>query len=402
MQIRPADQINFINKNRLAWSADVLMRFYLPIIGRDAVALYQYLTTSDSVRVSDVLNHLNIGIIDFNDCLDKLTAMNLLDVYTDRKSYQLELKSPKNPNDFLADEFYSRLLLSRVGEQAFEKIAEYVQPFETKLSKKFSDVFKINFSGTVESIAENKTDKNGFDLTSFQNIMRQRHLGFANKEVDVLRIYELADKYNFDWYDLFKIAEKTANANSTINIDAIILEITKPDEEKPDLSTFSPDERQLIMIAKEVEPEVFLNSLKSQEGGFVTKQEREILLRLTRLAVEPEVQNILIHYSLIQTAQSSLNEKFVDRVANDWKRNNVSSAELALKRIESFKENQTSNNSKTNNNYKQNNSFDSTKSSAKVPEWHNETTKNMTTDQDLLALEKLRQEALKDIQGVGD
>ncbi|OFI50069.1 hypothetical protein BG261_10525 [Floricoccus tropicus] len=402
MQIRPADQINFINKNRLAWSADVLMSFYLPIIGRDAVALYQYLTTSDSVRVSDVLNHLNIGIIDFNDCLDKLTAMSLLDVYTDRKTYQLELKSPKNPNDFLADEFYSRLLLSRVGEQAFEKIAEYVQPFETKLSKKFSDVFKINFSGTVESIAEDKTDKDGFDLTSFQNIMRQRHLDFTNKEVDVLRIYELADKYNFDWYDLFKIAEKTANANNTINIDAIILEITKPDQEKPDLSTFSADERQLIMIAKEVEPEVFLNSLKSQEGGFVTKQEREILLRLTRLAVEPEVQNILIHYSLIQTAQSSLNEKFVDRVANDWKRNNVSSAELALKRIESFKENQISNNSKTNNNYKQNNSFDSTKSSAKVPEWHNETTKNMTTDQDMLALEKLRQEALKDIQGVGD
>lgn len=402
MQIRPADQINFINKNRLAWSADVLMRFYLPIIGRDSVALYQYLTTSDSVRVSDVLNHLNIGIIDFNDCLDKLTAMNLLDVYTDRKTYQLELKSPKNPNDFLADEFYSRLLLSRVGEQAFEKIAEYIQPFDTKLSKKFSDVFKINFSGTVESIAEDKTDKDGFDLTSFQNIMRQRHLDFANKEVDVLKIYELADKYNFDWYDLFKIAEKTANANNTINIDAIILEITKPDQEKPDLSTFSADERQLIMIAKEVEPEVFLNSLKSQEGGFVTKQEREILLKLTRLAVEPEVQNILIHYSLIQTAQSSLNEKFVDRVANDWKRNNVSSAELALKRIESFKENQTSNNSKTNNNYKQNNSFDSTKSSAKVPEWHNETTKNMTTDQDLLALEKLRQEALKDIQGVGD
>lgn len=46
-----------------------------------------------------------------------------------------------------------------------------------------------------------------------------------------------------------------------------------------------------------------------------------------------EVQNILIHYVLVQQKNASLNPNFVNALANDWMRNEVFTAETAVKRI---------------------------------------------------------------------
>lgn len=401
MQLMPANQFSVINKKHLMWSADTLVHFYLPIIGFEAFTVYEYLALTDVSRISDILNHLNIGKNNFNEALDKLSAMDLLNVYTDKKQYQLELRSPKNPKDFLADEFYSRLLISKIGQEAFENLSQTAEKLPQKISKKFSDVYKINFSGIVESALPKEKDES-FDITSFKSIMRKQHLTFKDENTDILRLYELADKCNLNWYEAFKLAEKTANADRSINIDAMLYDISAKNQDPVDLSTFSDDEKQLISIAKSVSPEDFLTSLKGQEGGFVTTDERKILVNLSRQNIESQVQNVLIHYSLIQTNQASLNEKFVDRIANDWKRNKVVTAELALKRILSFNQEKVARESQSSY-ARANNKADTTKSSAQVPTWHNEQDyKNETSSEELEKLERLRQEALRDIQGASE
>ncbi|WEV45513.1 DnaD domain protein [Streptococcaceae bacterium ESL0687] len=390
MHLRPVEQFTLINKNRLSWSADLLVRFYLPIVGHTAIVLYQYLTTSDSNRVSDVLNHLNIGVVDFNDSLDKLSAMGLLDIYSDKKTYQLEFKSPKNPSDFLADEFYSRLLLSRIGEQAFERLAKLEDRFENKLSKKFSEVFRVNFSGDFESLAEQASSEQ-FDLTSFKNIMKQQKISFTNENTEVLRLYEIAEKYNYNWYELFKLAEKTINPNRTLNLEGLIASLSPQNQDKIDMESFTSDEKSLVLIAKSMTSLEFLTALKNQENLFITNDERKLLIDLSRNGTPDEVQNILIHYSLIQSNLASLNEKFLEKVLADWNKHRVTSAEGAMRRIIDFKnENlERANNSK---------GHDKTKSSAKVPDWHEAPKEKVYSEEQvekLKKLEELRQEALR-------
>ncbi|WEV61024.1 DnaD domain protein [Streptococcaceae bacterium ESL0729] len=394
MHLRPVEQFTLINKNRLSWSADSLVRFYLPIVGHTAIVLYQYLTTSDSNRVSDVLNHLNIGLVDFNNSLDKLSAMGLLDIFTDKKTYQFELKSPKSPADFLADDFYSRLLLSKLGDQAFNRLAKLEDRFEHKLSKKFSEVFKVNFSGSFESLAE-QVPSEQFDLASFKNIMKQQQISFTNESAEVLRLYEIAEKYSYNWYELFKLAEKTMNANRTLNLEGLIASLNSQNQDQIDMDSFTSDEKSLVLIAKTMTSLEFLTALKNQENLFITNDERKLLIDLSRNGLADEVQNILIHYSLIQSGMASLNEKFLEKVVADWNKHRVISAEGAMRRIIDFRNEmgERANGPK---------GPDQTKSSAKVPDWHegvqDKTSEKVYSDEQvekLKKLEELRQEALK-------
>jgi Replication initiation/membrane attachment protein len=391
----PADNFKLVNKQFVSWSAGSLLPFYLPIVGRDAIVLYEYLTLLDEGKISDILNHLNFGIQDFRYALDQLTAINLIDLYSQGNNYTFQLKSPKQPADFLADDFLARLLIAKIGQPAFDRLADKTTPSGKNISKKFSQVYSVNFNGDVQTIGQ-EIDST-LDINSFKNIMKQQNYAFSDEASDILSLYELADKYDLNWYELFKLAENSMNTDRSLNIAALRNNLIMKNQNTPVLSSFTADERNLIEIAQIADPLDFLESLKGQEGGFVTASEKKILLSLTRQNVPNQVQNILTHYSLIQTNQSSLNAKFAESVANDWVRHGVNTAELALKRIETYlKERQEREN---NNSYINKSKQDMTKESAKVPEWHDESKKVTTSQADLEELRRLREESLKKIQG---
>ena len=158
----------------------------------------------------------------------------------------------------------------------------------------------------------------------------------------------------------------------------------------PALSEFPKGFQDLIVISKEVSPRDFLNKLKQQAGGFASQEELKILNNLDKQNITDQVQNILIHYVLIQQGNASLNARFVNTLANDWLRHKVYNAETAVKRILE-RQQQAEQKQKSNKNYK-----NPGKLVKKAPQWSNASYVNTTSAEDIAKFELYKASRRKD------
>ncbi|EKF51537.1 DnaD domain protein [Lactococcus garvieae] len=377
--MRPGDSFSILNRGKISFDADTFSLLYLPIIGRDAFGLYQLLRVFSTGKISHFLEYLDFGLNPFIDALDKLSGIGLVRVFDKQPGYLLEVKSPLNFEEFLADDFYKQLLISRIGENKVNALATKNEPDALEVTKKFHEVYSVKFEPT-HTVAQTER----FDLSSFKSIMENQHLTFANVTQDILVLYSLAEKFDLNWYELFKAAERTANADKTLNTANLTRMLAGKSEPLPALSEFPQGFQDLIVISKEVSPRDFLTKLKQQAGGYASQEEIKILNNLSKQNIVDEVQNILIHYVLIQQENSSLNARFVNTLANDWLRHKVYNAEAAVKRIlarqQQAKEKQTSN--KTHKSQG--------KLVKKAPEWSNASYVNTTSAEEIAKFEQYK------------
>lgn len=113
--MRAGDSFTMLNRGKTSFDAEAFRLLYLPIIGTDAFALYQLMLSFSTGRISHFLEYLNLGLNPFIEALDKLSGLSLVRVYDDHTSLYFEVKSPLNFENFLADDFYRQLLISRIG-----------------------------------------------------------------------------------------------------------------------------------------------------------------------------------------------------------------------------------------------------------------------------------------------
>lgn len=388
--MRAGDAFTIVNRGKTSFDAEAFTLLYLPIIGRDAFALYQLMTTFSTGRISHFLEYLNIGINPFSEALDKLSALGLLSVFDDHTMYYFEVKSPLNFENFFEDDFYKQLLISRIGQNRVEGLSKKIEARGQNISKKFHEVYRVDFEAEPRKVETS----NGFDRAAFKNLMQRQGLTFSNENQESLALYSIAEKFDLNWYELFKQVEATANMDKTINLPALSRSLSAKAEPQPALSEFPKAFADLIVSSKGHEPERFLQQIKAQAGGFVSNDERKILQNLKQQNLPAEVQNVLIHYILIQQKNASLNSKFVNTLANDWMRNKVFTAEMAVKRIiersewAKNKEQLTPQVSKR-----------TAKVVKKAPKWSNPNYENKTSEEELAALEKLRIDSLKKLKG---
>lgn len=327
--MRPGDRFDIVNKGKMSFDETTFSKLYLPILGANAVAIYQLLRVSDAGKLSALMDTVNIGIYDLEMALEKLSALALLKIYDNQTDYHFELKSPLSYEKFLEDNFYLHLLLSKIGEKKVSELS-IETPKGRDISKKFTDVFSLPDDVVIERQSVASVPDERLDLEAFERLMAKQGLTYAKKDADILHLYSLAEKFDLDWYALFKLAEETANADKSLNTFAMTRQLIGQSAEKPVV----PDAYQeLVRLAKSVSPESFLTQLKRQIGGFVSNDELKILSNLTRQHLSAEAQNILIHYVLVQQKNASLSAVFVNRIANDWLRKNVQTAEEAVARL---------------------------------------------------------------------
>ncbi|HEY0221543.1 MAG TPA: DnaD domain protein [Lactovum miscens] len=331
--MKPGDRYSILNKGKTSFDESTFAELYLPILGKTAFTLYGLLRSLPDGKFSNLLEYLNIGQARLEGSLDKLSALSLVKIYEQPKYFQILLRSPKSFEDFLSDQLFKQLLISKIGENKVKNFMT-LQPEGLDITKKFSEVFDPSLAEGLDESSE-KISGDLLDLETFEKMMSDRGLHFINKSTDIIQLFSIAEKFGLDWYALFKLAEETANVDHTINTDAMLQRHVASKQPLPKVDEAFSD---LIRVAKAMEPEEFLTQIKRQVGGFVDASELKLLSNFSKQNISSEVQNILIHYALIQQGNASLRPTFVNRIANDWMRKKVVNAELAIERINNFDE----------------------------------------------------------------
>lgn len=380
--MNPIDDFLFLKHNRVSYDSTTLIQLYYPIMGSDALAVYEYLVAffdngAHTHKFSELLNHLQFGMKRLEEALVMLTALDLLVLYQTRDSYILKIKPALGNETFLADPVYRRLLELRIGEIAVSELEVSIPENARDISKTFSDVFNSEIQNQPKS---SKTDPT-FDLVSFQRLMTRDGLSFSeNEKMDVIGLYAFADKYKMNWFEVYGLANETA-INRKISLKRMEAKKQQPSQAQVD-GDFTNSELVVIQQAKSLLALDFLKVIKSSRKAVVTKAERNLLEDLAQMSFLDEVINILVLYTFNKTKSANLSKPYLMTLANDFSYRGIGTAEAAVVALRHSPEIQKKNAAKP---IKKSN----------VPEWSNPDYKNETSQEELAKLEAEKRQLLE-------
>ena len=380
--MNPIDDFLFLKHNRVSYDSTTLIQLYYPIMGSDALAVYEYLVAffdngAHTHKFSELLNHLQFGMKRLEEALVMLTALDLLVLYQTRDSYILKIKPALGNETFLADPVYRRLLELRIGEIAVSELEVSIPENARDISKTFSDVFNSEIQNQPKS---SKTDPT-FDLVSFQRLMTRDGLSFSeNEKMDVIGLYAFADKYKMNWFEVYGLANETA-INRKISLKRMEAKKQQPSQSQVD-GDFTNSELVVIQQAKSLLALDFLKVIKSSRKAVVTKAERNLLEDLAQMSFLDEVINILVLYTFNKTKSANLSKPYLMTLVNDFSYRGIGTAEAAVVALRHSPEIQKKNAAKP---IKKSN----------VPEWSNPNYKNETSQEELAKLEAEKRQLLE-------
>lgn len=380
--MNPIDDFLFLKHNRVSYDSTTLIQLYYPIMGSDALAVYEYLVAFfdngvHTHKFSELLNHLQFGMKRLEEALVMLTALDLLVLYQTRDSYILKIKPALGNETFLADPVYRRLLELRIGEIAVSELEVSIPENARDISKTFSDVFNSEIQNQPKS---SKTDPT-FDLVSFQRLMTRDGLSFSeNEKMDVIGLYAFADKYKMNWFEVYGLANETA-VNRKISLKRMEAKKQQPSQSQVN-GDFTNSELVVIQQAKSLSALDFLKVIKSSRKAVVTKAERNLLEDLAQMSFLDEVINILVLYTFNKTKSANLSKPYLMTLANDFSYRGIGTAEAAVVALRHSPEIQKKNAAKP---IKKSN----------VPEWSNPNYKNETSQEELAKLEAEKRQLLE-------
>lgn len=384
----PIDEFTYIKQNKIVYDSNSLIQLYFPIMGSDAMALYDYFVHffDDGIRrhkFSEVLNHLQYGMPRFQDALVMLTALDLLTVYQATGTYLVKLNQAMSNELFLSNPIYRHLLEKRIGEVAVAELDMKIPKNARDISKKFTDVF----SDLGQPKQEVNRSKNVFDLESFKRLMMRDGLRFNNEKDDVLGIYSVSELYHLNWYDTYQLAKQTA-INGMIAPQRMKVQQNEGQHIK-DNQSFTNNEKVILRESKNDSALVFLEKIKRSRKAVTTSGEKTLLEDLAKMNFLDEVINVMVLYTLNKTKSANLNKAYIMKVANDFAFQNVMTAEDAVLKIRDFSDQKVR--TKTETKKKQSN----------VPEWSNPDYKDEVSPEKEIELEQFKTDALKRLERLG-
>lgn len=364
-----------------------LLSLYQPLIGGEALSLYLTLYSEISLETgvgpeglhADLLSSLSCGLPQFYEARKKLEGIGLLEVYFKKDEslgncFLYELLEPLDVPAFFKDTLLSFLLLEKVGERRFNQLTEIFKPKNLshegyqKVTKKFLDVYRFNEAvyaanqEQVESIQQKFTsvepkslmeDSDSFDWTFLTDWLKKQHINQLKEEVlQQVKMYQML--YGFDELTLGELIlqsfDFTTEEVSLKELQRIVLLRQQQNalrQSSNTLDTGQPVEtgitvnqalpsaaQQLIQVARQTPPMRYLEAIKKEKGGYVSKQENWLLQDLvTQSGLSNSVINILINYVLVIKNHASLNASFVNTIANEWAQKKISTPEEAIEHL---------------------------------------------------------------------
>lgn len=143
-----------------------LRKLYLPIVGTNAIVIYEYFNdiveekNKGLLNIEEICNQLQIDNIIFHDSLNKLEAVGLVHTFmkNDNNSFIFSIIKPNNIEDFNKNPLLKSHLIKLIGQTKFEKIYfEQKEKFINKnnyknISKKYQEVFSTDFEENLTKI----------------------------------------------------------------------------------------------------------------------------------------------------------------------------------------------------------------------------------------------------------
>ncbi|GCF94523.1 replication initiation and membrane attachment [Enterococcus florum] len=351
-----------------------LLYLYQPIIGNDALSLFLNLKgdltiegVSSDLMHADLLAAMDRGLQAVLQARERLEGIGLLSVFQKNDPdlgllVAYRVNDPLEPSAFFQDELMCYLLLERIGQRRFERLVErfrpkgYSLPGFTETTKHFLEVYRFReegFAANTDMIEQTQDNfpKNqraardsDFDLIFMETQLKKMgvmidqeaqrklealHLMYGLDEMDLLEYAGKAvDQQSIDFNYLRQLLRKDRSAllakkeNSNRN---------QSNSQRKERISLTPAERQIIDEVQRISPMTYLQAIKQQKGGFVAPSETRIIESLVDKHLFPNsVINLLINYILVVKNHSSLNQNYLNAIANDWAQKKITTPEEVM------------------------------------------------------------------------
>lgn len=315
-----------------------LVFFYGPLIGCEALNLYEYLVLKGSsigyAKLNDLLQELNLSIDHFEELIGHMNEFRLLKTLKKEDHYIFVLQAPLDMNEFIKDDIFVRYFILKTSGANYQKlISTLVEPDEHRdfenVSKTLTSEALSGWTKSDETYINKsrKSKKEKYDFNTLFDInvflkdisptlfpMRFR----TRNNLEKIAIY--GDLYDVS-YDRMRVYLAQVS-----DFDADSFDLKKL--EKACMSS-SGNYEKIEKGRYDVPCVRFLMSL--QDGKEVTESDRYLLSKLSaKYHLSAPVINVLVEYGL-KNCDNRLVEKYLTKTAADLHRNDINTADEALK-----------------------------------------------------------------------
>jgi len=342
------DRLKIELKSILTWEHHhVLQLLYAPLIGRDALLLYDLLADL-SAMPQKVKNHLLLQKISGLSMEALETSRTILEqfllvrTYYDgiRNAYLYELYLPKEGSQFLTHDVFGRLYLQKMGKQVYEymKRCFAVDPSDmdayqdisahiNALFTNWDDTKEQMFSELRPTLVKSQPQFN-FDL--FLNGLSLMILPLNERTKENLDfIAEKADIYGIDEKEMQKLVGRSINIRENKLDHARLVQNLQNHRKAFIRKTEDPYALAPIRFLQE-----------KQHGIAVSKADQHLIDAVLNETyhLQPQVINVLIEY-VLERCHQSLSRSYVEKVAATWVRLGIDTKEKALEVVRKENEN---------------------------------------------------------------
>ena len=387
--MKPNTSFSFLKNNYLAPTGASFTHLYGPILGVQASQLYTFLLSlydqgKEKRLIAVVLNHLDLGFAHFLESLDRLIAMNLLEVFETDEGLQFRFLAPLEADQFFANVAYQKLLEKKIGEAAVRDLLPE-KPEGEKRKVNFASVFGI------DGVSTPQRKVSSFSLEHFKQLMARDGLRFENEQEDLLVLYAITEEKNWTWYETYVLARETA-VSHVISTKRMQQKI----QQKPVSGDFSQQEQSIIREAKSKQPLLFLAEIKKTRQAAITRSERKLIQDLAEMGLLDEVINIILLLTFNKVDSANLNEKYALKVGNDFAYEGIKTAEEAVLKI---RQRQDSHLQKAKEKVAKSGS---TTGKTNVPKWSQPNYTNQTSQEEQANLEQQKRALLEKLDQGGE
>ena len=338
----------------------VLSLLYMPLTGKDAYALYSAMhglmdrtsMRSPKYPIKFIYDITGLSPQTFLSARHTLEATGLLETYKDPQSeeYTFELYQPLSADAFIKDSPFAPYLKKRVGDARYEdlighfKITKHQRHSKENISVSFDEVFDTlsdHVASKKASYTQEETKKPSFNrdvdidlvlegLPQSIRTSKMKTKRFKEKLSEIAYLYRLNERQISDLM-------KANFSHGDVDLTALSDDAAK----KYSRNKTSPIKKQAqtdsLAYLKQVHPR---QMLEETTGSKAAKAEMATLEQLiTHSGLPHEVINVLIAYVLHQLDNTFPSYGYFEKVAAEWKRSDVDSAEAAVEHIKKRKRN---------------------------------------------------------------
>ena len=345
---------------------DVLSQMYLPIINNDGLSLYIGLNNQakDEVTVLSLLDQFSFQNISFlHKALYKLEAIGLVKEYAKEGSPSIvELIPPLSPKAFLNNPFLKNVLINKIGEVEYGNLRSmYFKKSSfrgyTEVTKAFDEVYKrtkgqvLILSNQTEEEDNIKIRNSGFDYSFFKLLFdNEIDKDVLNDKVFEDAIIKISYQYELNEQEMKEAVVRAITIGEDFDLEKISMHAgyiyqNKEDHSKVNfvpreahvtVNNFDDGDLKLIAMCKNKSISQVLRFATGANGSLADVRDFNRLQEQTGLSIG--VVNALVIYLCAVKKGENLSYTYIEKVAKNWIKSNVTTVEDAFTIIKEAKE----------------------------------------------------------------